>query len=127
HGRLQQVGTPEQVYGRPRNLFVARFVGSPAMNVLPGPALGQPAGVVAGVRPESLKPRGDLPGGLPLELVADVIEPLGSDVFVHGKAAGTTVVARLAGSARVSPGERLELAVAESDLHLFDEHSGERI
>jgi multiple sugar transport system ATP-binding protein len=127
HGRLQQVGTPEQVYGRPRNLFVARFVGSPAMNVLPGPALGQPAGVVAGVRPESLKPRGDLPGGLPLELVADVIEPLGSDVFVHGQAAGTAVVARLAGSARVSRGERLDLAVAESDLHLFDEHSGERI
>ena len=127
HGRLQQVGTPEQVYGRPCNLFVARFVGSPAMNVLPGPAFGQPAGVVAGVRPESLKPRGDLPGGLPLELVADVIEPLGSDVFVHGQAAGTAVVARLAGSARVSRGERLDLAVAESDLHLFDEHSGERI
>jgi multiple sugar transport system ATP-binding protein len=127
HGRLQQVGTPEQVYGRPCNLFVARFVGSPAMNVLPGPALGQPAEVVVGMRSESLKPRAELPGGLPLELVAEVIEPLGSDVYVHGQAAGTTVVARLAGSARVSPGERLELAVAESDLHLFDEHSGERI
>ncbi|MDX6522097.1 MAG: multiple sugar transport system ATP-binding protein [Gaiellales bacterium] len=126
HGRLQQVGTPEQVYGRPCNLFVARFVGSPAMNVLPGPALGRPAGVVVGVRSESLKPRSELPGGLPLELVAEVVEPLGSDVYVHGQAAGTTVVARLAGSAQVSPGERLELAVAESDLHLFDEHSGAR-
>src|SRR4029079_11628251 len=83
-GRLQQVGRPEEVYSRPRNLFVASFVGSPAMNILPGPALGRPAALVVGVRSESLKPRAEVPGGLTLELVAGVVEPLGSDVFVHG-------------------------------------------
>jgi ABC-type sugar transport system ATPase subunit len=127
HGRLQQLGAPEDVYTRPCNLFVARFVGSPAMNILPGPALGRPEGVCVGVRPESLKPRPQLPGGLPLELVADVVEPLGSDVFVHGAVDGSRVVARLPGSARIARGERLDLAVATGDLHLFDLASGERV
>jgi multiple sugar transport system ATP-binding protein len=126
-GRLQQVGEPNEVYGRPRNLFVAGFVGSPAMNMLPGPALGHPAGLVAGVRPESLKPDVEVPGGLPLELVAQVVEPLGSDVFVHGTADGVTCVARLPGSALVAPGERLQLAVPPADVHLFDVSSGERV
>jgi multiple sugar transport system ATP-binding protein len=126
-GRLQQVGRPDEVYSRPRNLFVASFVGSPAMNILPGPALGRPAELVVGVRPESLRPREEVADGLALPLAAEVVEPLGSDVFVHGQAAGTTVIARLPGSARVSPGERLDLAVAAGDLHLFDAESGERV
>jgi ABC-type sugar transport system ATPase subunit len=121
------VGRPEEVYSRPRNLFVASFVGSPAMNILPGPALGRPAELVVGVRPESLRPQAEIANGLPLPLAAEVVEPLGSDVFVHGQAAGTTVIARLPGSARVSPGERLDLAVAAGDLHLFDAESGERV
>jgi len=126
-GRLQQVGRPDQVYGRPCNLFVARFVGSPAMNILPGPALGRLAELVVGVRPEALRPRGELADGLPLELTAEVVEPLGSDVYVHGRAAGTDVVARLPGAARVSPGDRLDLAVAAGDLHLFEAATGERV
>ena len=126
-GRLQQLGAPEDVYARPCNLFVARFVGSPAMNILPGPALGQTADVHAGVRCESLRPRAELPDGLPLALVADVVEPLGSDVFVHGAIGAASVVARLPGSARVSRGERLELAVAPADVHLFDVAGGDRL
>jgi ABC-type sugar transport system ATPase subunit len=97
------------------------------MNMLPGPALGHPAGLIAGVRPESLKPRAEVPGGPPLELVAQVVEPLGSDVFVHGTADGVACVARLPGSALVSPGERLQLAVPPADVHLFDVTSGERV
>src|SRR5437763_1621906 len=57
-GQLQQVGRPEQVYGRPCNLFVARFGGSPAMNILPGPALGPLAEAGAGPRPAG-RGRGD--------------------------------------------------------------------
>ena len=53
-GRLQQVGTPEEIYRRPCNLFVARFVGSPAMNLLPGPAARARARhVIVGIRPEA--------------------------------------------------------------------------
>jgi ABC-type sugar transport system ATPase subunit len=126
-GRLQQVGTPEQVYRTPCNLFVARFVGSPAMNILPGTAVRRGEDVIAGVRPEVLRPAADLPGGIPLELVAEVVEPLGSDVYVHGTAAGEAVVARLAGNVQVGPGERLALAVDPAEVHLFDRRSEERL
>ncbi len=127
-GRLQQVGTPEEIYRKPRNIFVARFVGSPAMNLLPGPVAGEAAGVVAGIRPELLRPAAESTGGIVLDVLAEVVEPLGSDVFVHGVTdGGDAVVARLAGSAQVSPGERVALTVPAGEVHLFDEASGERV
>jgi ABC-type sugar transport system ATPase subunit len=127
HGVLQQVGTPEDVYDRPRNLFVARFVGSPAMNLLPGEALGLPAGVTAGIRPEALQPAGGRDPEARLELTVEVVEPLGSDVYVHGSAADQNVVARLPGGTQVSAGDRLALAAARDRLHRFDSASGERL
>ena len=127
-GRLQQVGTPEDIYRRPRNVFVARFVGSPAMNLLPGPAAGREPGTVVGIRPELLRPAAELPGGITVDVVAEVVEPLGSDVFVHGVTdGGDAIVARLAGNASVAPGERLSLAAPAGEVHVFDEVSGERI
>jgi multiple sugar transport system ATP-binding protein len=127
-GRLQQVGTPEDIYRTPRNIFVARFVGSPAMNLLPGPAVGEADGVVVGIRPELLRPVGEAPGGITLDVLAEVVEPLGSDVFVHGvTGAGDAVVARLAGDARLSPGERVALSAPAGQVHRFDEVSGERM
>jgi ABC-type sugar transport system ATPase subunit len=126
-GVLQQLGPPEEVYDRPRNLFVARFVGSPAMNLLPGPVLGLPGGVTAGIRAEALRPAGDNEDEVRIELAVEVVEPLGSDVFVHGTAAGETVVARLPGGSRVEPGERLALAVDRDRVHRFDTASGERL
>jgi ABC-type sugar transport system ATPase subunit len=125
-GRLQQFSTPDEVYRHPRNLFVARFVGSPAMNIVPGETVGLAEDVVAGVRPEALRPAGDVDGGIPIALVAEVVEPLGSDVYVHGHHADQAMVARLPGSAKVAPGERLDLAIDRGDLHLFDAESGER-
>ena len=127
-GRLQQVGTPENIYRTPRNIFVARFVGSPAMNLLPGPAAGEAAGVVVGIRPELLRPAAEVPGGIALDVLAEVVEPLGSDVFVHGVTdAGEAVVARLPGNARVEPGERMALAAPAGDVHRFDAETGARI
>jgi ABC-type sugar transport system ATPase subunit len=126
-GRLHQVGAPDQIYRTPCNLFVARFVGSPAMNILPGPQVGRGADVTAGVRPEAVQQAADVPGGIPLELVAEVVEPLGSDVFVHGRADGEEVVARLPGHVHVRPGERLNLAIDPADLHLFDTDTEERL
>ncbi len=126
-GRLQQVGTPNEIYGTPCNLFVARFVGSPAMNILPGPLVGRGADVTAGVRPEAMHPAAEVPGGIPLELTADVVEPLGSDVYVHGNAGGEEVVARLPGNVQVSPGDRLPLAIDPADLHLFDRETEQRL
>ncbi len=126
-GRLQQVGTPDEIYRTPCNLFVARFVGSPAMNLLPGPLVGRAADVTAGVRPEALHRAGEVPGGIPLELATEVVEPLGSDVYVHGSAGGEEVVARLPGNVQVSPGDRLALAIDPADLHLFDRQTEQRL
>jgi ABC-type sugar transport system ATPase subunit len=126
-GRLQQVGTPDEIYRTPCNLFVARFVGSPAMNLLPGPLVGRGPDVTAGVRPEAMHRAGEIAGGIPLELLAEVVEPLGSDVYVHGSAGGEAAVARLPGNVQVSPGDRLALAIDPADLHLFDRESERRL
>jgi multiple sugar transport system ATP-binding protein len=127
-GRLLQVGTPEEVYRRPCNEFVARFVGSPAMNLLPGTAVGEGAEVTVGIRPEALRPAAECPGGVALGVAAEVVEPLGSDVFVHGRTdAGDEVVARLPGTARVAPGERLALAAPAGEVHRFDSETGDRL
>jgi ABC-type sugar transport system ATPase subunit len=126
-GRLQQLGTPDDVYRRPRNVFVARFVGSPAMNLVPGPMVGQAAGVIVGVRPELLRLADTGSNGMRLDIVAEIVETLGSDVYVHGTAVGETIVARLPGNVQVSPGERVSLTVAPSEVHLFDRETGERL
>jgi ABC-type sugar transport system ATPase subunit len=103
-GRVQQIGRPQDVYRHPANLFVAGFIGSPAMNLVRGAASdggvvagelrfawqSPPAGEVAvGIRPECLTPADD---GRPwVELRVDVVEPLGEQVVVHGTVAGTPV------------------------------------
>jgi ABC-type sugar transport system ATPase subunit len=122
-GRLQQYASPDEVYRRPRNLFVARFVGSPAMNIVAGSVVGLGDDVLAGIRPEALH-RGS--NGAGIELVAEVVEPLGSDVFVHGHHGEDELVARLPGSDPVRTGERLALTVARDELHVFDAITGER-
>ena len=126
-GKLQQVGSPEEVYRTPRNTFVARFVGSPAMNMLPGPVVGRSQDVTAGIRPEVLHLASHAPGGVPLEITAEVVEPLGSDVFVHGRLGEDVVIARLPGHASVSAGQRVALMVDQADLHLFDSETGNRV
>jgi sn-glycerol 3-phosphate transport system ATP-binding protein len=103
-GKALQVGAPQEVYRRPANLFVAGFIGSPAMNLLRGRADGSrvaagelafsrpgvPAGdVVVGIRPESLAPATD--GRPSLELEVDLVEPLGEAALVHGTVGGTAV------------------------------------
>ena len=146
HGRLQQVGTPREVYARPANLFVAGFIGSPPMNLLGaqvadgelrlgGTWVGSAnlaagcAEPVLGLRPEALRVRRD--SSLPaLRYVVDVVEPLGHEVVVHGRIAGdseTVVVLRLPAADEPRPGEVLELAFAPEDVHVFDRESGARL
>jgi ABC-type sugar transport system ATPase subunit len=104
NGRLQQLGPPQELYDAPTNLFVAGFIGSPAMNLVRGRAAGgrieagelaferpgTPDGDVAvGFRPESFVASND---GLPsLEFLVDVVEPLGDEIMVHGSTVGTSV------------------------------------
>jgi multiple sugar transport system ATP-binding protein len=143
-GRLQQCGTPRELYEHPVNLFVAGFIGSPAMNLCPAPVdrgvarlgpvqipLGAAASVlngevVVGVRPESFELA---PDGIPARV--DVVEELGSEAYAFCRAqlAGEErrVVARV--DARRPPGlqERIALRPRAEELHLFDPRSGARL
>jgi multiple sugar transport system ATP-binding protein len=136
-GRLQQTGTPQEVYDQPANAFVAGFIGSPPMNLFqgvaqggrisagdfvverPGVADGQ---VIVGLRPQALRPAHD---GLPaLDFLIDVVEPLGDEVVLHGTAAATPAVACLDSRERPAPGSILRLCIEPGEVHVFDAASG---
>jgi multiple sugar transport system ATP-binding protein len=180
-GLLQQVGTPQELYDRPVNLFVAGFIGSPAMNFMSGTleegklrtSLGDfPVGdqlrreladaksernVIVGLRPENfedaaLVPEQDRDSGLTFRATIDVLESMGSDVYVYftgGRdasvsvaeldelardsgqaetgASGDTMVARLSAATRVREGGEAELWADARAIHVFDPASGRNL
>jgi len=146
-GVLQQLDTPRAVYDRPANLFVARFIGSPAMNVLPGRlerddgeltvvAMGlrlplAPAqaaavdgldarDVLVGLRPEHLALDGAGDAGGALVGRVDLVERLGSESFAYVDTGEGTVTARLPAEAALRVDETVRLVVREQQFHLFD-------
>ncbi len=135
-GVLQQVGEPDEVYRRPANRFVATFVGSPAMNVLPAEPDGErlragpftfdrPPGVgdrpvEIGIRPEHLAL---VPEGAPA--VVEVVEIAGNESFIHLDAAGNRLVARVGPEQRPAVGSTVALAVTiPGSVHVFDAETG---
>jgi len=148
-GRVEQIGAPLDLYDRPDNLFVAGFIGSPAMNFFPGTIrhngsagfdgpggirlpLGAPAQrtselsdgkpAVYGVRPEHFTIADD---GAEAEIV--VVEPTGSETQVFAKLGGEQVVAVFRERHQFSPGDKVRLKPDPSLVHLFDEASGKRL
>jgi multiple sugar transport system ATP-binding protein len=128
-GKLRQLGPPHEVYEDPRDTFVATFLGSPPMNLVPR------NGHMLGFRPESLLPEVVVPGDGPkLEVDLEVgrIEFLSGDRHVYGTARGlgeeTRVIARLPATVTtpIEAGEVHRFAVHEKDLCFFDAESGER-
>jgi ABC-type sugar transport system ATPase subunit len=128
-GRLRQAGTPAVVYGEPADLFTARFIGSPGMNVIPITEPPMPfrlriprrisgAAVHAGVRPEHLLLTA--PAKSSAEAVVRMIEPLGAETLVHLEAAGQSLVARVPGIPAISEDARVGLRVEAAHLHYFD-------
>jgi multiple sugar transport system ATP-binding protein len=139
-GRIEQVGTPLDLYNRPDNLFVAGFIGSPRMNLLPGRvtatgkvALGEGGYEVAcatgslatgskvtlGIRPEHLALA---LGGQGLPLAIDLVERLGGESYLYGTAAGLPqITLRLDGQSEHERGHGVALAFPQHSLHLFDE------
>ena len=109
-GRIQQAAPPLEVYDHPANKFVASFIGTPPMNLLPPGVLD--LGRTVGVRPEHLRvfPAADAPEGALLAHV-DIVEPLGAETLVHAvlDARKTPVVARVPGSTVVHHGDALAL------------------
>jgi sn-glycerol 3-phosphate transport system ATP-binding protein len=145
-GLAEQIGPPIELYERPASVFVAGFIGSPAMNFLSGrtadghvlldggAALPLPPGstaapgsaVTVGMRPEHFAADGE---GAQMSLVVDLVEMLGADTIVHGRieGAGPSVLARLPGTARAAAGQRVELTIAKEQIHLFDAATGKRV
>jgi len=138
-GRIAQQGAPLDLYDRPANVFVAGFIGSPSMNLIPGVVTGgavmadglalpfagsldEGRRVVWGARPEHL----DLdPQGVPAQVV--VVEPTGSETHVVLRIAGHDAVAVFRERHAFRPGEVIHLAPRAGLVHLFDAASGERI
>ena len=141
-GIIEQIGTPLELYDRPANLFVAGFIGSPAMNMLRGTIDGQafvaadgtrielgavPANsagrpVTLGVRPEHFHLD---PNGVPAEILT--VEPTGSETQVVARFAGHDIMGAFRERITTRPGEMLTIRPESSAVHLFDGDSGARI
>ena len=120
-GRIQQAAPPLEVYDRPANRFVASFIGTPPMNLLPPGVLD--LGRTAGVRPEHLRilPADGAPEGA-LPAVVDIVEPLGAETLVHAILDGRQVhvIARAPGDSRLRHGDRIALAPDPEKTVFFD-------
>ena len=151
-GIVQQIDTPMNIYERPINLFVAGFLGNPAMNFFRGslsdatggqgmlkgegaelvvPAAGLPWGrsIVIGIRPEDLH-RVDVaspPGNIRIGVQVELIETIGNEAFIHASAGAWPVIMRSSPYHLPPLGSNITLQVAPERLHYFDGESGARI
>jgi multiple sugar transport system ATP-binding protein len=144
-GRVEQIGAPLDLYDRPDNVFVAGFIGSPAMNFLRGslrlngtgefhgpngvrlPLAAAPSGsdgrpVIYGVRPEHFALADD-----GTEAEVHVVEPTGSELQVVAKLGGEEIIAVFRERHRFKPGQMIRLKPDARLVHLFDEATGERL
>jgi len=124
-GVLQQIGTPEQVYTQPTNTFVATFIGSPAMNLLPAPVLGLGAdSLLAGFRPEHVRPEPARNGSVGFEAEVEVVEYLGDEQLAHLRLGEFSLVAKLPIDQRLKPGTAATFAVAREAVSFFAAETG---
>ncbi|SCG55225.1 carbohydrate ABC transporter ATP-binding protein, CUT1 family [Micromonospora echinaurantiaca] len=123
-GRVRQVGPPQQVYDEPADTFVAAFLGSPPMNLVPGGGLlGGAAGLTLGVRPENLA----LDPDGPIEATVDAVEALGSEAVLLTRCAdGTRLTVRTGPRSGVRAGDRVRLRPDPDRIHRFDADTGRR-
>ncbi|MDA0276451.1 MAG: ATP-binding cassette domain-containing protein, partial [Proteobacteria bacterium] len=120
-GRAEQIGAPLEVYAKPATTFVASFIGSPPMNLIPKD------GKLLGVRPEHMEPCAASEAMLTIDV--DLIEPLGADIIVYGHVGdgeSARVAARLPADASAQAG-KLPLRYKQKNMHWFDATSGKRI
>ena len=143
-GRIEQVGTPMEIYAQPASLFVATFIGSPAMNLLPLEALLSGAGAashgallgdlpsgtgIVGVRPDALRLEAPHGPHLTLSATLELFEAAGAESHLHVRLAGSdqTLVIRTPGQPPVAEGQRLHFHMARDALHPFHRESGVRL
>src|SRR5690349_2715746 len=128
-GVLQQLGTPEDVYTDPHNVFVAGFIGSPAMNLIPASALGVGGGHgrIAGFRPEHIDLGNGRHDSIPFTARVNVVEYLGDEQLAHLTRDETSLQAKLPVEDRLTLGEEREFSVPRDKILLFDEETKERV
>ena len=154
-GYIQQIGTPAEIYNRPENLFVADFMGSPAMNLIPAKAhkngkgtkieiartsgaplvltdasnSNLPENVILGLRPEDIAEAGYRSGQnvQTAECLVEVVEPAGADTYVVSNLGGKQVTARLHAESSARAGQPLEFAFDLGKVSYFEPTTGERL
>ncbi len=141
-GEIQQVGTPDEIYERPVNMFVAGFIGAPSMSFLPArrqdgrialadgvvvdnSAAGDARDVLVGIRPEHFVVADDARPQMHARV--QLVEPLGADTLAHLLLGVKTVVARFPREVRLKVGEMLPLGVDTHNIHLFDSATEEAL
>jgi len=156
-GFIQQADTPQNIYGRPANLFVAGFIGSPQMNFMDATLRKSPDAyylelshsaharlavgernsplssyidrpVVIGVRPEHLEiGRAAAGSGAAIAGTVEIVEMMGAETYVYVDCGELSLRVRFGGEAPVNAGEQVRVAVNESKIHIFDPETGVRI
>lgn len=141
-GRVQQIGTPNEIYSDPNNMFVASFIGNPPTNFFYGEVredkyvignvevkipnalvskVREHKKVVLGLRPENVDVNGDIP------FVVDLVEHIGQFTFIHGYLEDQKCVFKLKGWLTPNEKEVLHLSFKENKLFFFDDEDGQRI
>jgi multiple sugar transport system ATP-binding protein len=151
-GKIQQIGTPLDVYDHPQNLFVANFIGTPPMNFvkatisgeklvagtfeLPIPeklratgAANQGKKIILGIRPENITDSSANVHGETAVVATEVemVEPLGHEVIIHGRTGEDLLVGSLGSHQLPKVGERIDLVVGLDSIHLFDAATEQRL
>jgi multiple sugar transport system ATP-binding protein len=156
-GTIQQVGVPQELYDRPQNLFVAGFIGSPAMNFFDATVVSEGGGlvmdtgafklpvpaeklqalrsrvgkkIILGIRPENIHGRRFMPPDINasfLEAEIEVTELMGSEIILHLVAGERQFQARVDPRTEARPGQKIEIAFDVDRLHMFDAETEEAI
>jgi multiple sugar transport system ATP-binding protein len=150
-GVVQQIGTPDQIYEKPENLFVASFLGNPPINLLEGALVADGDKVVfrkgdfrmdfpdemttklqahterpvtLGIRPEDVNEQGAAPPGSAVSGTVDTVLPMGSEQYLSMTIEGTEVFFRLGKEHKHKDGDKVSLEVNRNRLHVFDKETG---
>jgi sn-glycerol 3-phosphate transport system ATP-binding protein len=139
-GRIEQIGTPEELYATPATTFVAKFIGTPPMSLLPAvdvvsnapglaphfPGGRAPASLILGVRPENLHVAEH---AAPEHLAVRVrsVEYLGADSYIEANVNGASLLVRTPGRTHFGPDSQISMSLDKAHLHWFDAATGRRI
>ena len=123
-GRIEQEGTPAQLYSRPASTFAARFIGTPAMNLVPLHTIqpGAAANLTAGIRPEHIRLA---ESGIPATVLS--AEYHGADTIVTAQVNGSALLVRAPGQVDLAAGSQVRLGWEPGAVHIFDTQNGARV